>query len=59
MLEKIQQKSKTRESLDSFLLKAFKFFDLTNNGYLSKRDFFKAIAKCGVVVQSNVRCGLC
>lgn len=44
--------------MDSFLLKAFKYFDLTNNGYLSKRDFFKAVAKCGVVVQPNVTVAL-
>jgi len=41
-------------SLDAFLFKAFKFFDLLNNGALSKNDFFRAIAKCGVLVESYV-----
>jgi len=42
-------------SLDAFLFKAFKFFDLYNNGYLVRSDFFKAIAKCGVVVETYVK----
>lgn len=48
-------------SLDTFLFKAFKFFDLNNNGCLAKNDFFRAIAKCGVAVDSEViilRCRL-
>ncbi len=40
--------------MDAFLFKAFKFFDLYNNGALNKIDFFKAIAKCGVVVDTHV-----
>ena len=42
-------------SNDAVLFKAFKFYDLYNNGYLSRTDFFKAIAKCGVVVDTHVR----
>jgi Ca2+-binding EF-hand superfamily protein len=36
------------------LFKAFKFFDLNNNGCLRKNDFFKAIAKCGVAIEAAV-----
>ena len=43
-------------SVDAVLFKAFKFFDLYNNGWLSRTDFFKAIAKCGVVVDTHVIC---
>jgi hypothetical protein len=32
-------------------LKIFKFFDLSNEGWLKKADFFKAIAKCGVTLK--------
>ena len=31
-----------------------KFFDLNNKGNLSKLDFLKAIAKCGVVIDTHV-----
>ena len=41
-------------STDAFLFKAFKFFDLYNNGHLSRSDFFRGIAKCGVVVETHV-----
>lgn len=41
-------------SNDAVLFKAFKFYDLYNNGYLSRVDFFKAIAKCGVIIDTHV-----
>lgn len=50
----MQYKASSKVSPDAFLYKAFKFFDLYNNGYLGKLDFFKAIAKCGVVVDTHV-----
>jgi hypothetical protein len=31
-----------------------RFFDLQDKGMLSKLDFFKAIAKCGVVIDTHV-----
>lgn len=51
---KIQFKASSRISNDAVLFKAFKFYDLYNNGFLSRADFFKAIAKCGVVVDTHV-----
>jgi Ca2+-binding EF-hand superfamily protein len=51
---KIQFKASSKVSNDAVLFKAFKFFDLYNNGWLSKSDFFKAIAKCGVVPETHV-----
>lgn len=53
-MEKIQFKASSKVSLDAFLFKAFKFFDLYQNGRLGQVDFFKAIAKCGVVVDPEV-----
>ena len=40
--------------MDAFLFKNMRFFDLQDKGLLSKLDFFKAIAKCGVVVDTYV-----
>jgi hypothetical protein len=54
LINKIQFKASSKVSHDAFLFKAFKFFDLYNNGCLSKTDFFKAIAKCGVIVDTHV-----
>lgn len=51
---KLEYKASSKISPDTYLYKSFKFFDLYNNGYLNKSDFFKAIAKCGVVVDTHV-----
>lgn len=40
--------------MDAFLFKNMRFFDLADKGYLSKLDFFKGIAKCGVVIDTHV-----
>ena len=53
-MQKIQFKASSKVSLDAFLFKAFKFFDLYQNGHLGQVDFFRAIAKCGVVVDPEV-----
>jgi hypothetical protein len=54
LLQKIKFKASSKVSTDAFLFKAFKFFDLLNSGALPKSDFFRAIAKCGVLVDSYV-----
>lgn len=53
-MQKIQFKTFSNVSLDAYLFKNFKFYDLHAQGYLSKADFFRAIAKCGVVVETHV-----
>jgi hypothetical protein len=53
-MAKIQFKTFSNVSLDAYLFKNFKFFDLHNQGRLSSADFFRAIAKCGVVVETHV-----
>jgi len=40
--------------MDAFLFKNMRFFDLQDKGMLAKLDFFKAIAKCGVVIDTHV-----
>lgn len=52
-MAKIQFKTFSNVSLDAYLFKNFKFFDLHNQGRLSSSDFFRAIAKCGVVVETH------
>lgn len=39
---------------EATLLKAFKFFDLQNSGNLSKNEFFRGLAKVGVVPELQV-----
>ena len=50
MRVKLQQKATTFIPEDTVLLKAFKYFDLTNSGLVDQRLFFKALEKIGVVV---------
>ena len=40
--------------MDAFLFKNLRFFDLGDKGFLNKLDFFKGIAKCGVVIDTHV-----
>lgn len=51
---KLQFKASSKVSIDWLLFKAFRFFDLNNNGHLPQSQFFRAIAKCGVLVDSHV-----
>ena len=53
-MQKIQFKTFSNVSLDAYLFRNFKFFDLHLQGSLAKSDFFRAIAKCGVVVEPEV-----
>ena len=39
-------------STDALLFKTFKFFDLNNAGYLPEAEFYRAIAKVGVVFET-------
>ena len=55
---KLLFKSSSKVSPEAVLFKAFKFFDTFNNGYLNRKDFFKAIVKCGVIVDTYVSMGL-
>ncbi|CAD8172780.1 unnamed protein product [Paramecium octaurelia] len=50
LVTKLQFKASSRVGVETVLLKIFKFFDLTNQGFLKKQDFFKAIAKSGVTI---------
>jgi len=44
---KIEQKSKPPNTSETYTIKAFKFFDLMNTGYVNCDNFIKAIQKCG------------
>lgn len=50
---KLSQKSTSHCPEDTVLMKAFKYFDLNNSGYVTKTLFFRAIEKVGVVVEGD------
>lgn len=39
-------------SADALLFKTFKFFDLNNVGYVPETEFYRTIAKVGVVFEA-------
>ncbi|KAL4489389.1 hypothetical protein ABPG72_002685 [Tetrahymena utriculariae] len=49
LLRKLDQRSSSKSGVEATLIKSFKFFDLQNNGLLSKNEFFRGLAKVGVV----------
>jgi len=51
--QKLSQKCSANQSEESFLVKAFKFFDYSETGEVDFPTFEKAIAKMGVVVDSK------
>lgn len=52
LLNKLSFKASAKISNDALLLKTFKFFDLNNAGWVPRSEFFRAIAKAGVVISS-------
>lgn len=49
-MNKLNYKASSKISPDAVLFKAFKFFDLNGVGYVPKAEFFRTIAKIGVVI---------
>lgn len=49
---KLLFKSSSKVSPQVVLFKACKFFDLYNAGELNRKSFFKAIVKCGVIIDT-------
>ena len=52
---KLSQKTKLGTGEEGYLMRAFKFFDVSNKGTLSKEGFQKAIEKIGVIIDPEVR----
>ena len=50
---KLSQKATGLASEESVLLKAFKYFDLNNNGTVEPDEFAKAIEKIGIMIPTK------
>lgn len=50
---KLAQKASGSQSEETVLLKAFKYFDLNNNGTVEPDEFAKAIEKIGIMIPTR------
>ena len=56
----MSQKASGTQSEETVLQKAFKYFDLNNNGTVEPEEFAKAIEKIGIMIPTRqVRCFSC
>ena len=53
MKNKLSQKASGSQSEDTVLQKAFKYFDLNNNGTVEPEEFAKAIEKIGIMIPTR------
>lgn len=53
MKNKLAQKASGAQSEETVLLKAFKYFDLNNNGTVEPEEFAKAIEKIGIMIPTR------
>ena len=53
LTKKLQQKASGAQSEEAVLLKAFKYFDLNNNGEVEPDEFAKAIEKIGIMIPTR------
>lgn len=51
---KIQQKLKGRETEETFLIKTFKFMDISGNGKVNFNQFFEAVGRMGFALEKSV-----
>ena len=51
--QKLSQKSTGMCSEEATLLKAFKYFDLNNNGTVEPDEFAKAVEKIGIMIPTK------
>jgi Ca2+-binding EF-hand superfamily protein len=49
----LSQKASGSQSEEVVLKKAFKYFDLNNNGTVEPDEFAKAIEKCGIAIPTK------
>jgi Ca2+-binding EF-hand superfamily protein len=50
---KLSQKASGSQSEETVLMKAFKYFDLNNNGTVEPEEFAKAIEKIGIMIPTK------
>jgi hypothetical protein len=56
--QKLSQKASGATNEETVLLKAFKYFDLNNNGTVEPDEFAKAVEKIGIMIPTRqVSCG--
>ena len=53
MKNKLQEKTKGAQSEETVLKKAFKYFDLNDNGVVEPDEFAKAIEKIGIQIPTQ------
>ena len=53
MKNKLSQKASGSQSEETVLMKAFKYFDLNNNGTVEPEEFAKAIEKIGIMIPTK------
>ncbi len=53
LLKKLSQKAAGSQSEEQVLMKAFKYFDLNNNGVVEPEEFAKAIEKIGIMIPTK------
>ena len=53
MKQKLQQKASGNANEETVLLKAFKYFDLNNNGSVEPDEFAKAVEKIGIMIPTR------
>jgi len=51
--QKLSQKSSGATNEEAVLLKAFKYFDLNNNGTVEPDEFAKAVEKIGIMIPTR------
>lgn len=52
-MKKLSQKSGGHQSDEAVLMKAFKYFDLNNNGTVEPEEFAKAVEKIGIMIPTK------
>lgn len=51
--QKLAQKASGNSNEEAVLLKAFKYFDLNNNGTVEPDEFAKAVEKIGIMIPTR------
>jgi len=51
---KVHQKLKGKETEKNFLIKTFKFVDISGNGKVNFKQFFDAISRMGFALEKSV-----
>ena len=53
LIKKLSQKASGHSTEETVLVRAFKYFDLNNNGTIEPDEFAKAIEKIGIMIPTK------